>query len=154
MQASIEAILAQYETKVLKARLLEFPAMLQAQKEKVAQARRELVDAEKARAEAEALLIAAIAAEVNPNNGKPAYSNAEARAAELTRRKKMDPDYQVADQAARAAEAELNAAQFDLERLQDQFKAYRYIVDLTARELALLAAGANEDQEELTKEPF
>ncbi|GEA17780.1 hypothetical protein [Moorella sp. E306M] len=154
MLTSIEGLLAQYETKILKAKLLEFPALIRAQKDKVAQARRELADAEKVRVEAEALLIAAIAAEVNPNNGKPAYSNAEARAAELTRRKKLDPDYQVADMAVRDAEAKLNAAQFDLEQLQDQFKAYRYIVDLTARELALLAAGANEDQEELTKEPF
>ena len=45
----------------------------------------------------------------------------------------------MASLAVRAAEEEVNAAQFDLERLQDEFRAYRYVVDLTARELALLA---------------
>jgi hypothetical protein len=41
--------------------------------------------------------------------------------------------------AVKSAEEEVNAAQFDLERLYDEFRAYRYVVDLTARELALLA---------------
>lgn len=104
--------------------------------------------------EAEALLVSAIAAEVNPSTGKAVFSNAEARAAELVNRKRQNVEYLAADQAAKDAEMRLNTEQFKLEQLQDQFKAYRYVVDLTARELALLAAGIADDQEEGKDQPF
>ena len=95
--------------------------------------------------EMEAEMIALIAAEKDPNSGKAAFSNAEARAAELTRRKANDPSYRSAALAVKSAEEEVNAAQFDLERLYDEFRAYRYVVDLTARELALLAVDYHSD---------
>ena len=102
-------------------------------------------EAQTALQELEAEMVAAIAAEVNPNTGKAAFSNAEARAAELTRRKANNLSYRSAALAVKSAEEEVSAAQFDLERLQDEFRAYRYVVDLTARELALLAVDYHSD---------
>lgn len=150
----VEAILDGYETKVLKARLLEFPALIRAQKDRVAATRQNLKEAEQAKAEAEANLMVAIATEVSPSTGKPTYSNAETRAAELLNRKKTDLACQTAAAAAREAEYAANEAQFDMEQLQDQFKAYRYVVDLVARELALMATDISEDQQAANKEPF
>ncbi len=123
----------------MKQRLLDFPGLIREQKERLETARRALKEAQATANELEAEMIALIAAEKDPNSGKAAFSNAEARAAELTRRKANDLSYRSAALAVRAAEEEVNAAQFDLERLYDEFRAYRYVVDLTARELALLA---------------
>ena len=123
----------------MKQRLLDFPGLIRAQKEKCETARRLLKEAQTTLQELEAEMVAAIAAEVNPNTGKAAFSNAEARAAELIRRKANNLTYRSAALAVKSAEEEVNAAQFDLERLYDEFRAYRYVVDLTARELALLA---------------
>jgi hypothetical protein len=135
-----ETILADLETSTLKAKLLEYPALIHRRKEDLFRARQQLTEAQNARIEAEALLVSMIAAEKNPNTGKPAYSNAEARAAELVNRKKTSIEYQEADRLVQEIEALVNTLQFDLERLQDEFRAYRYVVDLTARELALLAS--------------
>lgn len=151
MSTTIEAILADLETKTLKAKLREYPALLRRQKNIVAEKRQALEDAKAARQALEAEMVAEIAAKTN-GNGKPKFSNAEARAAELINRKRQNPAYQEAEKACREAEWALNEAQFDLEKLIDEFKAYRYVVDLTARELALLAAGIAE--EESPKEPF
>lgn len=137
---SIMELLHEYETRLLKDKLLEFPEMIYRKKEELAQARKQLSEAQNSRTEAEAILKTMIAAEVNPDTGKPTYSNAEARAAELVNRKKTSVEYQNADKLTQDAEAAVNTLVFDLERLQDEFKSYRYIVDLTARELALLAS--------------
>lgn len=137
---SIPELLAEYETRLLKDKLLEFPQALHYAKQELYEARKVLTDAQTARAEAEAMLQVMIAAETNPNTGKAAYSNAEARAAELTTRKKNDVEYQGSDLAVRSAEGIVNNLQFNLERLQDEFRAYRYVVDLTARELALMTS--------------
>ena len=123
----------------MKQRLLDFPGLIREQKERLETARRALKEAQATANELEAEMIALIAAEVNPNTGKALYSNAEARAAELIRRKANNLTYRSAALAVKSAEEEVNAAQFDLERLYDEFRAYRYVVDLTARELALLA---------------
>jgi len=129
----------------MKQRLLDFPGLIREQKEKCETARRLLKEAQTTLQELEAEMVAAIAAEVNPNTGKAAFSNAEARAAELIRRKANNLTYRSAALAVKSAEEEVNAAQFDLERLYDEFRAYRYVVDLTARELALLAVDYHSD---------
>lgn len=137
---SISELLAEYETRLLKDKLLEFPVLLHRKKEELAEARRYLTDVQVARNEEEALLKTMIAAEMNPSTGKPAYSNAEARATELINRKKTSTECQLVEKVCGDAEANVNSLQFDLERLQDEFRAYRYVVDLTARELALMAS--------------
>jgi len=90
-----------------------------------------LKEAQTAVTEIEAEMITLIAAEVNPDTRKAAFSNAEARGAELIRRKAESKDYAAAYGAVRRAEEDVNALQFDLERLYDEFRAYRYVVDLT-----------------------
>lgn len=151
---SIPELLHEYETRLLKDKLLEFPALLYRKKEELADARRQYADTQNTRNEEEALLKSMIAAEINPNTNKPTFSNAEARAAELINRKKTSATYQEAEKAVQEAETRVNSLQFDLERLQDEFKSYRYVVDLTARELALMASdhqgggnGRNEERQ-------
>lgn len=133
-------LLAEYETRLLKDKLLEFPARLHYKKHELSQARQLLTEAQVARNEEEALLKTIIAAETNPDTGKPAFTNAEARAAELVNRKKASAEYQATERVCSDAEATVNSLQFDLERLQDEFRSYRYVVDLTARELAVMAS--------------
>ena len=140
MAISIPELLAEYETRLLKDRLLEFPAKIRRIKGELAARRQLLTEAQISRNEEEALLKTMITAEMNPDTGKPAFTNAEARAAELINRKKTNADYQAAERVYSDAEASVNSLQFDLERLQDEFRAYRYVVDLTARELALIAS--------------
>lgn len=137
---NIPELLAEYETRLLKDKLLEFPGKIRHKKEELAEARRALTEAQNSRNEEEAILKTMIAAEIDRDTRKPVYSNAEARAAELINRKKIGTAYQDAERVAHDAEAAVNSLQFDLERLQDEFRAYRYVVDLTARELALMAS--------------
>lgn len=138
MTRTVEALLAQYETKVLKAKLLEFPALIRAVKDATYTARAMLREAEIEAAALEAAITVDVAAETG-DNGKPRYSNAEARAAEVARRKAEDPEYQGMRNDIRQFEWGLHEAQSNLEKLQDEFKAYRYIVRLTTAEIALLA---------------
>jgi hypothetical protein len=158
MTKSIPELLHEYETRLLKDKLLEFPALLYRKKEELADARRQYADTQNTRNEEEALLKSMIAAEINPNTNKPTFSNAEARAAELINRKKMSAAYQEAEKAVQQTEAQVNSLQFDLERLQDEFRAYRYVVDLTARELALMASdnqgGENGNGENRSRQPY
>ena len=135
----------------MKQRLLDFPGLIRAQKEKCETARRLLKEAQTTLQELEAEMVAAIAAEVNPNTGKALYSNAEARAAELIKRKATNKNYAAAYGAVRRAEEDVSVAQFDLERLYDEFRAYRYVVDLTARELALLAVDNHSESREMER---
>lgn len=158
MTKSIPELLHEYETRLLKDKLLEFPMLIRRKKDELSQARRQLQQAYNFRNEEEALLKSIIAAEMNPDTGKPVYSNAEARAAELVNRKKTSAAYQDAEKAYGDAEAQVNSLQFDLERLQDEFRAYRYVVDLTARELALMASdnqgGENGNGENRSRQPY
>lgn len=136
---SIPELLHEYETRLLKDKLLEFPGKIRRIKGELATERRLLTDAQNNKTEAEAMLVSMIAAETNSNTGKAMFTNAEMRAAELTKRKASDAEYQQAEKDCNNAEVGVNSLQFDLERLQDEFRAYRYIVDLTARELAVWA---------------
>jgi len=135
----------------MKEKLFNFPGEIRAKKAELETARRILKEAQVQLQELEAEMVAAIAAEVNPNTGKALYSNAEARAAELIRRKAESKDYAAAYGAVRRAEEDVNALQFDLERLYDEFRAYRYVVDLTARELALLAVDSHSEGREMER---
>lgn len=141
----VEQILAQFQTQTLVAKLLELPSQIQTAKEELAGAKMDLKYAEEARMQAEAILVAAISAELDPNTGKPKFSNDKVGAAELTRRKTIDIDYLNAEQDCNEAQILVENLQIQLEKLQDEFRSYRYITDLTARELALYASdSANE----------
>jgi len=135
----------------MKEKLFNFPGEIRAKKAELETARRALKEAQTAVTEIEAEMITLIAAEVNPDTRKAAFSNAEARGAELIRRKAESKDYAAAYGAVRRAEEDVNALQFDLERLYDEFRAYRYVVDLTARELALLAVDNHSESHEMER---
>lgn len=143
---NIPALLAEYETRLLKDSLFSFPTRIHQKKQELYEARKALADAQTARLEVEAMLQVMIAAEINPHTGKPAYSNAQARTAELTNRKKSSAEYQNTDQVVRDAESVVSTLQFDLERIQDEFRSYRYVIDLTARELALMASDIHSEE--------
>ena len=137
--------------RLMKEKLFNFPGEIRAKKAELETARRALKEAQTAVTEIEAEMITLIAAEVNPDTRKAAFSNAEARGAELIRRKAESKDYAAAYGAVRRAEEDVNALQFDLERLYDEFRAYRYVVDLTARELALLAVDNHGESREMER---
>lgn len=150
MAKNIPAILADLETDLLKRRLYDFPGQIRAQK-RVVREHREAYDALQQEARMlEAELATDISAETNPNNGKPAYSNKEAREAELEQRKGADIEYMEAAQKARKAGWQLEEAQDELEKIQDEYKSYRYVVGMVTKELAVYAL--DEEQEDGRRE--
>ncbi len=136
----VEQILAQFQTQVLKAKLLELPSQIEAVKKELRQAREELKYAEEDRLQAEMILTAAITAEIDPGTTKAKYSNDTARKAELVNRKYQDEHYKACEEAVREAQVKVDNLQFKLERLQDEYKSYRYVTDLTSREISLYAS--------------
>lgn len=87
-------------------------------------------DAEQQVKEAEAMLLAEIKAEVSSVTGKPAFSNDEARKAELAIRKKDDDDYLVAIEryiyerdGLVQSESDLAAAEVEVKYLEYEFTA-------------------------------
>ena len=153
---AIEMLLGDFNTRNIKTKLIELPALIRASKQTVNEARQEADAANTDRQTEEANLLVDILAEVDAK-GKPVFSNAESRAAELTRQKAnpRNDDYQVAAEAARSADMAWKDAQADLERLIDEYKSYRYIARLTAAEMELIAdctdkeAAAGSDDEEV-----
>ena len=152
MPKTAEAILANYETKTMKAKLLEYPALIQEQKAKVRKLRDELSDNQEILQAIEASIIMEIADEVDPNTGKARFSNDKTRSGELARRKQQNEHYKQARDNTRRVEHKLGEAQDELDALQDKYKSYRYVVRLTAEELALIA-GDEESEEAVEYAP-
>ena len=146
MPKDIPAILADMETDLLKRRLYDFPVQIKGQKAEIRDLRESHNTLQRELKMIEADMAADIAVEKDPNTGKPVYSNKEARDAELERRKWQDPGYQAAALSAREAGYKLEEAQDELDKLQDQYKSYRYVVRLVTQELALFAL--DEEQED------
>ena len=130
-------ILAAYDTENLRHSLAQYPRRIYDARQAVNQARKAWKDAELDRATIEAELLLAIGMETD-DRGKAKYSNAEQRAAELTRRKATDPRY--LDAAAKVAEAEteLNEAQDHLQMLLDEYQAARIVARLLAAEISMI----------------
>ena len=97
-------------------------------------------DAEDARMLVEVELADEIAGEKDPNTGKARYSNAEQRNNELTRRKITDPRHREAYRAARDALHALKAAEDERAAMEGKFKACRYVLNIRAAKIALLAS--------------
>jgi hypothetical protein len=138
-------ILEQLNTEQLKTKVTGYPMLIFEQK-KVARAARETCkDAEQERAAQEAILIADISAEPNPTTGKPMFSNAEARQAELLKRKRFTQDYLDAEFAAKRVEMELNQAQDKLDMLFDEYKSACFVAELVTAEVNLWAGELDRD---------
>lgn len=84
-------------------------------------------------------LLLDIQMERDPTTGKPAYSNAEARSAELARRQATDAACQAAADAVRNAEHGLTDAELDAEMLRNELVTYRALAELAATRLKLYA---------------
>lgn len=132
-------ILDDLRTDQFKQKLLTLPGQIEAQKTKIRQLREVFTEKEQARALREAEIMDEINTAINPNTGKPLYSNEKAREAAKLRRMSEDPEYQQIAQQAKEAEMELNASQDELERLYDEFKATQFITQLVSYEVALFA---------------
>ena len=137
---SIPELLNEYETRLLKDKLLEFPGQIKHQKAVLRDARASYAEAAQEVAMIEAEIATNIAVETDPNTGKPKFTNDKTRQAELLRRKSADPVAQNAVIAMREAEHLMSELQDELEALQDKFRSYRYVARLTAEELALMAS--------------
>jgi|GEM_PF-2794684 len=140
MAISIPELLAEYETRLLKDKLLEFPGKIKQQKAALRDARASYAEAAQEVALIEAEIATNIAVETDPNTGKPKFTNDKTRQAELLRRKGANSVARSAAIAMREAERLMNELQDELEALQDKFRSYRYVVRLTAEELALMAS--------------
>ncbi len=131
-------ILTAYNTENLRHSLMTYPARIKSQRDEVNQARREYKDAELNRATGEAELLLAIGAETD-EKGKLRYSNAEARAAELLRRKATDGAYQDVAFEVSSIEAELAEAQDALQMLLDEYQSARMVARLIAAEMSVIS---------------
>ena len=85
----------------------------------------------------ESLLMTLITIEEN-DKGKPRFSNDATRRAELEIRKKADFDYSLAWDPYKAALDEMENAQFKLEQLSNEFKAFQTVGGLLAARLSLM----------------
>ncbi len=147
-QATKEALqdrLKDYNFDEIKDALLEFPERIKDQKMIVSR-HQEIVEdlkqqVEQEKAIMESLIMAEIEAEKD-EKGKPIYSNAEKRNRELTIRfAKMtaeNPEYQELINRFKEAEKNLQAAQFELDAIENSFKAQKYIVKLIESEVKLI----------------
>lgn len=145
---SVIKILAQFETDMLKTKLRQAPEIIKEQKKTIRELRERFKTAEVDRSIAEANIVTDISAEVNPATGKAMFSNVEARNAELAKRKNNDSVYLAAAREAREAGYRLEESQDELEKLQDDYKSYRYITKLTTAELELFATSEGEAEED------
>jgi hypothetical protein len=119
-------------------KIYTFPAEIRRQEGLLADARRRLEEAKSSLELARQVVVAAVISETN-GDGKPRYSNDKAREAEITRRLAADPDYRAALQAVREAEDAVNSEQFELNRLYNEFAAYRTVAKVLAGKLNLVA---------------
>ncbi|MBU7006350.1 hypothetical protein [Phosphitispora fastidiosa] len=120
-------------------KILDYPRRIREQQENIT-ALSQMFKATKSNLlAAEGVLMAMIAAEINPNTNKPAFSNKESRDAALAQIKMSDPEYQAALKQFNEAEEAYNSAQFDLKMLEDEFKAHSTVGGMMASKLSLLA---------------
>jgi hypothetical protein len=132
-------ILYNLNTEQLKNRLSEYPQKILDQKGRARDARDRYKDAEADRATEEAAILAEIADEKDPATGKAKFSNAEARNAELLKRRRANKDYQITAGVVRDAEQVLNREEDELEAVQNKFKATMFVAQIIAAEVALYA---------------
>jgi hypothetical protein len=129
-----------YNTAHIRESLLSFPYAIMTQKATVRKARDAFRAADLPRQMMELEMIDDIAAEVSPITGKALYSNDKLRDSELKRRKATNEGYQDLQAQAKEAERELNAAEDELERLNNGFSAYQYVSNFVAAEMNVVAA--------------
>ena len=131
LDAATQQVVAGMSADSLISGLASLPDDIAIAKARLNEKRTLVEDANAALKEAEAFLTVQIASETKAD-GKPAYSNAEARAAEFIRRASREPAYRAAQIGVREAQKSLEAAQIECQRLEDQFKATRAAAEVMA----------------------
>lgn len=119
-------------------KLEEYPEMIRHQQEAIKAADQCVQEAREELEYQEAVLKTQIATAVNPDTGKAAYSNEEARKAEFICRARLTQGYQAAAQALKAAEGALQLARFEHDYLLNEFGAARAQSRVVAGRLGLL----------------
>lgn len=118
----------------VKAAVLQQPEGLHAARLAAAERRRELKTTSSELKDVELEVTAMV-------NGDKTFKNAEARKAEVTRRLRSHAGYQTAQQRAAAADVAVTNAELEVQRLEDQVKAWRAYLDATVAEIQLLVCG-------------
>lgn len=121
-------------------KLHEYPVLLQKAKEVVLEKKETLAEARNELSYVESNLALDIASEVDPKTGKPLYTNQQARDAMLVISKNNSEEYKEAQDAVRKAMNEYESAEFDLQRLQDEFSAYLHVARIIEGRLKLFAS--------------
>lgn len=119
-------------------KLYTFPADIYRQNNLLVSAKRGVEEAKGGLELAKQVVVAGVLAEIDAN-GKPRYSNEKAREAEITKRLAQDPEYQKALRDYRAAEDACNGVQFELDRLHNEFSAYKAASRIMAGKLNMVA---------------
>lgn len=118
-------------------KLFELPKKIREAEAAVMESRDQLKRAKTALELENAHLLLEIQTAVNPATGKPLYSNAESRNAELIRRQATDEAYKAAADAVQKAESDLKAAELEVQMLRDEFQSYKALAEITAQRLKL-----------------
>ena len=140
IRAAATAINDQLGVDSIRQKLDELPMQIKGHQNAVFAARQAVAFTEQQVLAAKAELQAAIAVEINPSTGKPLFSNAETREAELIRRQMASPGYQAAAIQLIEAQEVYSQAQFEVEQLQNEFAAARSLANMVAGQLQLLGS--------------
>lgn len=127
----------QYDVDGLLKPLRELPGQTRQQRISVASAQAVLDEAFDLLKVAEANIEMAVGQELG-DNGKPRYSNAEMRAAEVRTRRQFDSEYQEAKRHVQGSQELLVERQAELEFLLQQFETAKIAAQLTAAQIAAL----------------
>lgn len=118
--------------------ILALPEKIRIQSEAYKETRTAFEAAKSDIVNAESMLMAVITSEEN-DKGKPRYSNDATRRAELEIRKKEDDYYAMAWGPYKKALDDMENAQFKLDQLSNEFKAYQTVGGLLAARLSLMS---------------
>lgn len=140
IRAAAAAINDQLGVDSIRQKLEDLPMQIKGHQSAVFAVKMALADAEQMVLAAKAELQAAIAMELNLATGKPLFSNAETREAELIRRQVGDAGYQAAMAQFREAQEIYSQAQFAVEQFQNEFAAAKSVANMVAGQLQLLGS--------------
>lgn len=119
-------------------KLTRLPAQIEEQELVLTKERRALEEAKGNLELARQIVVAEVTEEKNGND-KPKYSNETARSAEVAKRLVDNMAYLEAKETFQAAEDALSAAQFELNRLNNEFGACKVIGQLLTAKMQVLA---------------
>lgn len=137
-QTAMQEMLDELGTDNVIEKLNYLPVQIMDQEAKLLTKRRAIEEAKGNLELAKQIVVAEVSEERNSND-KPKYSNETARSAEVAKRLAVDQDYLEIKKSYQVAEDDLSAAQFELNRLNNEFGAYKIVGQMLAAKMQLLA---------------